>query len=36
MPILGYLGYGPFGWEVYAMYNFVAGLFSKKGKETIK
>ncbi|MFA6461790.1 MAG: hypothetical protein WCV90_05975 [Candidatus Woesearchaeota archaeon] len=30
MPILGFIGYGPFGWEVYAMYNFVAGLFSKK------
>lgn len=30
MPILGYLGYGPFGWELYAMYNFVVGLFSKK------
>jgi len=34
MPILGYLGYGPFGWEVYAMYNFLAGIFTKKG--TIK
>ncbi len=26
MPALGYLGYGPFGWELYAMYNFVISL----------
>ncbi|MEK6938776.1 MAG: hypothetical protein AABX04_07070 [Nanoarchaeota archaeon] len=36
MPILGYIGYGPFGWEVYSMYNFVAGLFSKNKKEEIE
>ncbi|MDQ6747100.1 MAG: hypothetical protein M3010_03205, partial [Candidatus Dormibacteraeota bacterium] len=26
MPLLGYLGYGPFAWEVYALFWFVAGL----------
>jgi hypothetical protein len=26
MPVLGYLGYGPFGWELYAMYSFVLSL----------
>jgi len=26
MPILGYLGYGPFAWELYAMYYFIVGL----------
>lgn len=26
MPILGYLGYGPFAWELYAMYYFVRSL----------
>jgi hypothetical protein len=25
MPILGYLGYLPFGWEVYALYHLVWG-----------
>jgi hypothetical protein len=30
MPIAGYLLYGPFAWELYAMYNFVKFLFSKK------
>lgn len=29
MPILGYLGYIPFSLELYAIYNFVSGLFSK-------
>jgi len=29
MPALGYFGYGPFGWELYSMYYFVAGLFEK-------
>jgi hypothetical protein len=32
MPILGYIGYGPFGWQLYAMYNFLVGIFSKKTK----
>ncbi|MBU0898818.1 MAG: hypothetical protein KKB03_01545 [Nanoarchaeota archaeon] len=36
MPVLGYLGYGPFGWELYAMYYFVAGLFFDKNKKLIK
>jgi len=35
MPILGFIGYGPFGWEVYSMYNFAAGIFSKKKREEI-
>jgi hypothetical protein len=30
MPILGYLGYIPFAWELYAMYNFVRFLFLKE------
>ncbi len=25
MPVLGYLGYGPFAWELYALFWFVAG-----------
>lgn len=25
MPILGYLGYGPFAWEVFALYHFIRG-----------
>jgi len=33
MPLWGYLGYGPFAWELYAMYYFVRNLFSKKKKE---
>lgn len=30
MPILGYLGYGPFAWELYAMYYFIKGLKNHK------
>ncbi|MBI5061460.1 MAG: hypothetical protein HZB67_04055 [Candidatus Aenigmarchaeota archaeon] len=30
MPMLGYLGYGPFAWELYAMYNFVFGFRQQK------
>jgi hypothetical protein len=26
MPLLGYLGYGPFAWEIFALFWFVAGL----------
>jgi hypothetical protein len=26
MPILGYLGYIPFAWELYALYQYVFGL----------
>jgi len=29
MPILGYLGYGPFAFELYAIYYFIRGLFNK-------
>ncbi len=29
MPVLGYLGYGPFAWELYAMYNFAKGFVKK-------
>jgi len=32
MPILGYLGYFPFAFELYAMYWFVRSLFIKKEK----
>ncbi len=32
MPILGYLGYFPFAFELYAMYSFVQSLFLKKEK----
>lgn len=30
MPVLGYLGYFPFAWELYAMYWFVRSLFAQK------
>jgi len=32
MPILGFLGFGPFGLEYYVMYNFVKGLTRKNEK----
>lgn len=32
MPILGYIGYGPFAWELYAMWYFVLGLKNHKVK----
>ena len=35
MPILGYLGYFPFAFELYAMYWFVRSLFLKKDKPLI-
>ncbi|MBU0457793.1 MAG: hypothetical protein ABH824_07730 [Nanoarchaeota archaeon] len=35
MPILGYLGYAPFAWELYAMYYFVRNLLMKKKEEII-
>jgi hypothetical protein len=31
MPILGYLGYGPFGLELYSMYHFLMGLLYHRG-----
>ncbi len=31
MPILGYIGYGPFGLELYAMYQFAMGLLYHRG-----
>jgi hypothetical protein len=31
MPILGFLGFGPFGLEFYVMYSFIKGLKRKKG-----
>jgi len=34
MPILGYIGYFPFAWELYAMYWFVRSLFVQK-KESL-
>ncbi|HHT9118462.1 MAG TPA: hypothetical protein ACFYD1_07510, partial [Candidatus Hypogeohydataceae bacterium YC38] len=33
MPLAGFLGFGPFAWEYFAMYNF-ARLFGKKGPAT--
>jgi len=30
MPVLGYLGYIPFGWELYALYHFVWGVLGRK------
>lgn len=33
MPILGYIGYIPFSWELFAIYNFVIGLFGLKNKK---
>ncbi|PIN73740.1 hypothetical protein COV20_05980 [Candidatus Woesearchaeota archaeon CG10_big_fil_rev_8_21_14_0_10_45_16] len=36
MPILGYLGYFPFSFELYAMYWFVRSLFLKKEKLLIR
>jgi len=35
MPILGYMGYAPFAWEVYAAYYFVRSLLLKGKKEVI-
>lgn len=35
MPILGYLGYGPFAWELYAMYFFIKSLFTKKEEKLL-
>jgi hypothetical protein len=31
MPLLGYLGYIPFSWELFALYILVAGLFQREG-----
>ena len=36
MPLLGYLGYFPFAFELYAMYFFVQSLFLKKEKLLVK
>jgi len=36
MPVLGYLGYFPFAFELYAMYWFVRGLFTYKDKFLIE
>lgn len=35
MPLLGYLGYPPFAWEVYAMYYFLRSLVMKEKKEVV-
>jgi hypothetical protein len=29
MPILGYLGYIPFAWELYALYQFAWGVLGR-------
>lgn len=34
MPILGYLGYGPFAWELFAMYYFARSLHIGKTKHS--
>jgi len=36
MPILGYLGYGPFTFELYAMYNFMLGLVKHKKSDIFR
>lgn len=36
MPIIGYLGYFPFAFELYAMYFFIRSLFNRKEKLLIK
>ncbi|MFC1697529.1 hypothetical protein ACFL1H_04310 [Nanoarchaeota archaeon] len=35
MPILGYLGYIPFAWSLYAVYHFINSLFKKREKDII-
>lgn len=30
MPVLGYIGYGPFAWEVFAVFSFVASLIPRQ------
>jgi hypothetical protein len=30
MPLLGYIGYIPFGWELYALYHFVVGALKRR------
>lgn len=35
MPLLGYLGYIPFAWSLYAVYHFVISLFKKHEKDII-
>ena len=30
MPILGYLGYIPFAWELYALYHFAWGVLGRR------
>jgi hypothetical protein len=30
MPLIGYIGYVPFGWELYALYHFVFGVLRKR------
>lgn len=36
MPVLGYLGYGPFAWELYAMYHFARSLVAHKKEGFIR
>jgi len=35
MPLLGYIGYIPFSWELFALYNFVTGLIFKMKQDFI-
>lgn len=36
MPVLGYLGYGPFSWELFAVFWFFAGWFIGKNRQKVK
>ncbi|HEX8228810.1 MAG TPA: hypothetical protein VF826_05785 [Chloroflexia bacterium] len=35
MPVLGYLGYGPFSWELFALFWFFAGLILRKDSQEV-
>ena len=35
MPLLGYTGYIPFSWELFAIYNFIVGVFIKRKQNYI-
>jgi hypothetical protein len=36
MPLLGYIGYIPFAWELFAIYNFIIGLIKKTNSSSFK
>ena len=35
MPLLGYIGYITFSWELFAIYNFIVGIFAKRIQDYI-